>query len=116
MNKKNKWRLATFLLATLLLLSLHPEVRVLGMFIEVLGLDIYILLIETQLLLIAGTFHRHRIKPALIAVNAFFERADSFYFIPSRALIRTYPPIVLHMVPFLVTTYCLVITPAFLYS
>lgn len=116
MNKKGKWRLATLLLATILLLSLHPEVRALGLFIEVMGLNIYILLIEAQFLLIVGALYRHRIKPALIAINAFFESADSFYFIPSRALIRTYPPIVLHMVPFLVTTYCLVFTQAFLYS
>ena len=116
MEKKNWWKLATAMITTVLLLSLHPEIRALGLLVGAMGMDAFVLFFEAQLLLIIGITYRQRIRPMLRRANSIAERLDPFYFVPSLDLVRRYPPIAVHAIPFFVGLYFLLFANVYLYS
>ena len=116
MEKKNWWKLATVLIASVLVLSLHPEIRAIGLLIGATGIDAFVLFFEAQLLLAIGITYRRRIRPMLLRANSIAERLDPFYFIPSLDLVRRYPPIAVHAIPFFVGLYFLLFANVYLYS
>jgi hypothetical protein len=116
MEKKNWWKLATVMVTTVLLLSLHPEIRAIGLLVGAMGMDAFVLFFEAQLLLIIGITYRQKIRPMLLRANSVAEKLDPFYFIPSRDLVRRYPPIAVHAIPFFVGLYFLLFANVYLYS
>ena len=116
MEKKNWWKLATVMITTVLLLSLHPEIRAIGLLVGAMGMDVFVLFFEAQLLLMVGIAYRQKIRPMLLRANAIAERLDPFYFIPSLDLVRKYPPIAVHAIPFFVGLYFLLFANVYLYS
>jgi len=103
MNKNKKWKLATIAVVTFLLLSLNPEIRFIGLLIESVGLETILIAIESQLILALGIFYRQWLAPFGNLLNRILERLDPLYFRPKISLIRAYPKMVLHSIPFLVT-------------
>ena len=116
MEKKNWWKLATVMIATVLVLSLHPEFRVIGLLVGATGIDAFVLFFEAQLLLTIGITYRQRIRPMLLRANSIVERLDPFYFVPSLDLVRRYLPIAVHAIPFFVGLYFLLFANVYLYS
>ncbi|WP_226669254.1 hypothetical protein [Microbulbifer aggregans] len=103
MNMNKKWKLATIAVVTFLLLSLNPEIRLIGLVIESVGLETIFIAIEAQVILALGIFYRRWLAPLANLLNKLLERLDPLYFRPKMSLIRAYPKMVLHSIPFLVT-------------
>jgi len=92
----------------MLTFSILPEVVALGLFIDVIGMDMFVLMIQAQIGVIFIGFYSQYLKPMLSTINNFLYRIDPYYFIPSKAMIKKYPMIVMHMVPFVVAINMLV--------
>ena len=59
--KDKSWKYATALVVLLLLLN--PEAIGMAFFIDAVGLEVFLLLLEMQLLLILGSLFTNRLKP-----------------------------------------------------
>ena len=116
MNKKNVWKLLTFGVVFLLMISVSSEVRLLGIFIEAVGLDMFVLLFEVQLLAIFLALYNRLVRPVLRRVNRIFERIDPYYFVPSVVMIRKCPAMFMHSVPLLVPCYLIIFLGMSVYS
>ncbi|MDO8291002.1 MAG: hypothetical protein Q7T44_17445 [Parvibaculum sp.] len=116
MNKKRIWEILTLGVVFILVISVSPEVRLLGMFIEVIGLDMFVLLFEVQILAILLASYHRLLRPIIMRVNALLERLDPFYFISSSATLRACPAMIMHSVPFLVSFYLIVFLGISAYS
>jgi len=103
MNKSKKWKLATIAVVTFLLLSLNPEIRLIGLLIESVGLETIFIAVEAQLMLVLGILYREWLSPIANLLNRILERLDPLYFRPKMSLIRAHPKMALHSIPFLVT-------------
>ena len=102
MNKKTLWRSLTVLTVVILVSSFVPEVRMLGFLIDAVGLDVFILLLEIQLSAFILIGYRRYIYPCLSWAEWAFSKYDPYFFIPSKELVKKYPPILAHSVPFYV--------------
>lgn len=116
MSRKQIWKYITLTVVTLLIFSTAPEVRIFGLFIDVIGLDMFLLLVEVQVVvLILGLYHQW-LRPVLINLNLYLEKMDPYYFIPSLELLKKYPPMIFHAVPFLVGMYFMLALNMSLYT
>ena len=65
MNWKNKiWKYATALVVVLILLN--PEMASLALFIDAIGLELFLILLEIQLIAILSVLFNTKIKPVLV--------------------------------------------------
>jgi hypothetical protein len=102
MNMKLKdkvWSYAT--VAVVLLVILNPEMAELALFIDAVGLEMFLMLLEVQVVVIFSVFFNSKIKPAFIYVknislrflpiiswNTIKERPDSLLLaVPSPAML-----------------------------
>ena len=70
MNLKNKaWKYATAI--TVVLIILNPEMVNLALFIDAVGLEMFLMLLEVQVLAILGAFLTTKIKPILAYIKNF---------------------------------------------
>lgn len=113
---RKRWQTTTAIITGLLMLSLHPEVRLVGVMIEVIGLDILLLFFEAQVLIGLGTFYQQQISPVFTRVNQVLEKIDRYYFLPSTDQVKESPVIILHIFPFLVAISFIFYRTAMLYS
>jgi len=101
-SRKQDWKYLILPVVTLLIFSVAPEVSMLVLIIDVVGLDMILLLLEAQvLMLILGLYHQW-LRPVLMNLNKQLEKMDPHYFIPSLDILKKYPPMIFHAVPFLV--------------
>lgn len=97
--KKWTWKIATILVMGVLLLN--PELMSLALFIDAIGLDLFILLVEVQIVAISGYYFHAWIKPILMPFYKYFLKTDPYFFIPTKDSVGKYPLILCHAVPFL---------------
>lgn len=71
------------------------------LFVDAIGLDMFAMLIETQLILTFG-FVAAMAKQRILYAHHWMMGRDINYFIPTREIIRAYPPMIIHAVPGLV--------------
>ncbi len=95
--KKSFWKVATVIAVGLMVLN--PETIAFGLFIDAVGLDIFVLLVEIQVIVGTGYYFRNCVKPALNRVYEFIQRHDPYFFIPTRKIVAEYPPILCHAIP-----------------
>ena len=88
MNRKRFWKVLTVAVVFLLMISVSAEIRLLGIFIQAVGMDMFVLLFEIQLLAIFLAFYNGLVRPILGRVNRLFERIDPYYFVSSMVTIR----------------------------
>lgn len=70
MDLKNKvWKYATALVVVLILLN--PEMTQLAVFIDAVGLELFLMLIEIQVMAIIGVLLNNKIKPAFYLAKNF---------------------------------------------
>ena len=93
-----KRRLLRALVILFIVIAAGPEMGIafelIGM-IDLVGVELFLSLVFGGVL--------WRIRAVLTGINRFFERLDPFYFIPSRQQVVSYPGILVHAIPFLVT-------------
>ena len=93
-----KRRILRAVVILLILVAAGPEMGIaidlIGM-VDLVGVELFLSLVFGGVL--------WRVKQVLTAVNAFLERLDPFYFIPSRHQVASCPGILVHAVPFLVS-------------
>ncbi len=103
--KNRAWKIATLAISVPLMLAVSPEIAAVGGLIQALGLELLIPLFEVQLLAIVGYLYKDYLRPVLISADNFISRIDPSYFIPSAKSIYSYPAMLLHTVPGLVSSY-----------
>ncbi len=116
MNRKRFWKIVTLAVVFLLMISVSYEIRLLGIFIETIGLDMFILLFEVQILAIFISFYNQLVRPVLVRVNWALNRIDPYYFVPSIDTIKKCPAILVHSVPLLVPCYLILFLGLTVYS
>ncbi len=95
--KKSTWKIATFLVVGFLIFN--PELVVFGMFIDAVGLDLFLLLLEVQVVALFGYYFQNWIKPAINLIKGFIQKHDPYFFIPTRNVISKFPAILCHALP-----------------
>jgi hypothetical protein len=95
--KKSLWKVLSFLV--ILFFLLKPEYIALGLFIDAIGLDIFLLLLEVQFIAVSGYWFQNWLKPILKPIYLLFIKIDPYFFIPSKSVIKKMPSILLHAVP-----------------
>jgi len=95
--KKSAWKIVTLLVVGTLIFN--PELVAFGMFIDYVGLDLFLLLLEVQVVTLFGYYFQNWIKPALKLVMKFLQKFDPYFFIPSRNVISKFPVILCHAIP-----------------
>lgn len=72
MSLKNAaWRFAT--VVTVMLIILNPEMMALASFIDVVGLEMFLVLVEVQMLAIAGMLLNDRLRSALAYLERYLD-------------------------------------------
>ena len=101
---KNKkfWKVASVIISTCLIMAVMPEVRLLGIFVEVMGLDMILMIIGGYFLFPLKWVYSKSISPAIHFVNSVLEKVDPYYFVARRKDIAECPQLIVHTVPFLV--------------
>ena len=97
--KKWMWEIATISVVCILLLN--PELVSLALFVDAVGLDIFLLLIEVQIVAVSGYYFHTWFKPILMPFYKCLLKVDPYFFIPTKDSVGKYPMILCHAVPFL---------------
>ncbi|WP_254304091.1 hypothetical protein [Shewanella sp. VB17] len=69
--------------------------------IDAIGLDLFLLLIEVQIVAVSGYYFQVWFKPILIPYYKILRKVDPYFFIPTKNSVAKYPMILCHAVPFL---------------
>lgn len=89
MNFKNRlWKIATVFIV--LFIAVNPEMVELALFIDAIGLEMFVMLVEVQLIAIISLFYQSRIKPAVNYIQHVWLRRKPTHLtlvIPSPALL-----------------------------
>lgn len=95
--KKAIWLCAMTMAVVILLFS--PLVGFeLVFFIDAIGIDMFAILLEAQLLVTIGLI-TSKMKHTMLSVHEWLMQRDANYFIPGIETIRAYPPMIIHAVP-----------------
>ena len=92
--KEKAWKYATAL--TVAVIILNPEMAKIALFIDAVGLKMFILLLEVQIIAVFGPFFNTRIKPIYIYTKNLIIRHTP---IPSWATIKNEPSMLVLSVP-----------------
>lgn len=90
-------KIAGFLVVTSLLLN--PEFMVLGLFIDGIGFELFLMLLEVQIVAMFGYYFQHWFKPVAKPIYKFIQRFDPYFFVPTRQSIVQHPAILAHAIP-----------------
>jgi hypothetical protein len=116
MRKKDIWKYLTLAIATILMLSLAPEVRLFALLVDAIGIDVFILLLESQVIVLFLGLYHQKVSPIVSYLDAKLKKWDPYYFVPSVSQIRQYPPLAFHSAPFLVGLYLMFIVNVPIYA
>lgn len=95
--KKSLWKLTTFLVVVFFLLK--PEFMMLGLFIDGIGLELFLLLLEVQFVAVGGYYFREWFKPVLKPIYVRFQKIDPYFFVPTKSSLAKIPGMMLHAIP-----------------
>jgi hypothetical protein len=70
--KDKAWKYATA--AVVVLIILNPEMIELALFIDAIGLEMFLMLFEVQVLMIMGALLNNNIKPAISSLKHFIKK------------------------------------------
>jgi len=78
MNLKNKlWKYATLCLVVIIILN--PEMVGLALFIDAIGLEMFIMLLEVQVLAILSAILNNKIRPMFEFIKLYYSRNFPFF-------------------------------------
>ncbi|WP_133408168.1 hypothetical protein [Parashewanella tropica] len=98
--KKVYWKIVTLVVFSFLLIN--PEAVPLVLYIDAIGLELFLMLLEVQFIAIAGYYFHVWVKPVLAPVYHSISKLDPYFFIPTKNVIKKHPAMLCHAVPFLV--------------
>jgi hypothetical protein len=84
-----------------LLLS-NPEWLALGLFIDAIGLEMFVMLLQIQFISIASYYFHTWFKPVMKPFYMFVVKYDPYFFLPTKDAAKECPPLMCHAIPFLV--------------
>lgn len=116
MNKDKVWKYLTVGVATILMLSIFPEIRVLGLFIDAIGLDLLLITVEGYLVMVFAFIYHGQIRPLLAWLNERCKKVDPYYFVPKNAQLRFCPQLAFHSVPKLISASTIVLGASLIYA
>jgi len=87
-------------IATVCLLLVKPELLTLALFVDAVGLDLILILIQFQIVAVGGYYFQFWIKPMLMPMYKYLQKVDPYFFIPTKDLVRQCPMLLCHSVPF----------------
>ncbi len=91
--KNSLWKIATLFVVIFFLLK--PEFMALGIFIDAIGLDLFIMLLEVQFIALFGA----RIKYLFKYIEKYISNLDPYFFLPTKSIITQFPLILVHAIP-----------------
>lgn len=94
---KSSWKIVSFLLVIFLLAK--PEFMTLALFIDGIGLELFVLLLEVQAVAVCGYYFQNFFKPIAKPIYKFAQRFDPYFFIPTKSVIAQYPIVFVHAIP-----------------
>ena len=95
--KESSWKIASFMVVIFFLLK--PEFMVLGLFIDSIGLELFVLLLEVQAVAVFGYYFQTWFKPAVKPLYQFIQKFDPYFFIPTKNVVAKYPIVFVHAIP-----------------
>ncbi|RYY76395.1 MAG: hypothetical protein EOO52_02455 [Gammaproteobacteria bacterium] len=116
MNKKKILKCLTILVTIYLMLSLAPEIRMFGAIVDIIGLEVFFLLLASYLVIALKQIYDGTLKWMLSWLNEKFERIDPFYFVPTINQLEECPQLIFHSVPFFVSVSFLLFAQVSLFS
>ena len=100
MNKKKALKIVSILVVSIFLLSAFPEIRFIGLFIDLIGFEVFFLLVSLQLKASLTLVWKYTADHTFIRLHRFLLSADGYYFIPSYSHLKQCPALFLHAIPF----------------
>jgi len=95
--RKSSWKIASFLVVSFFLFK--PEFMALGLFIDGIGLELFVLLLEVQAVAVFGYYFQNWFKPVAMPVYKFVQKLDPYFFVPTKSVISQYPIVIIHAIP-----------------
>jgi len=99
-SPKTLSKIFAFLIVCLLLSN--PELLALGLFIDAIGLEIFVMLLQAQIIAIASYYFHVWFKPVFKPFYKFIDKHDPYFFVPTKAGVKECPALLCHAMPFLV--------------
>ncbi|WP_223294738.1 hypothetical protein [Shewanella loihica] len=97
MLKKWMWKLFTLVFIGFLLVN--SELVGLAMFIDAIGLDLFLMLLEVQLIAVFGFYFNSWFKPILLPIYKKTQKLDPYFFIPKLQHVKQVPALFCHAIP-----------------
>ncbi|QYJ84468.1 hypothetical protein K0H80_14570 [Shewanella aegiceratis] len=91
------WKLFTLVFIGFLLVN--SELVGLAMFIDVIGLDLFLMLLEVQLIAVFGFYFNSWFKPILLPIYKKIQKLDPYFFIPKYQHVKQLPALFCHAIP-----------------
>lgn len=101
MKKQTVWKGLSLVAVFILMTSLMPELNLLGMLVDFVGLDIVVLMIEAQVVVFFMVLLKNYIAPIIEIFFEKIERLDKFFLRSSIPQMIKCPALFAHAVPFL---------------
>ena len=95
--KKSLWKIASFLVVSFLIFK--PELMTFALLIDGLGLELFVLLLEVQVIATFGYCFQSWFKPIAKPIYKFIQKFDPYFFVPTKSVVAQYPVIFLHAIP-----------------
>mgnify|MGYP000093997600 CR=1 FL=1 len=97
MLKKWIWKLLTLVFIGFLVVN--PELAGLAMFIDAVGLEVFLMLLEVQLVAVFGFYFNSWFKPILLPIYKKLQSIDPYFFIPKFQHVKQVPALFCHAIP-----------------
>ena len=91
------WKFATALIV--LTLICNPVLIELALLIDLVGLDVFLIVIELQFVALIGYHFNMWVKPTLKIVYSTIQKFDPYFFLPTKSIVKQYPLILCHAIP-----------------
>ncbi len=95
--KKSSWKISSFLLVIFLLLE--PEFIAFAILLDGIGLELFVLLLEVQVIAVFGYYFQNWFKPVAKPIYKFIQKFDPHFFVPTKSVIAHYPIVLVHAIP-----------------
>lgn len=95
--KKSSWKTASFFAVVFLLFK--PELMTLALLIDGLGLELFVLLLEVQVIATLGYYFQHWFLPIAKPIYKLIQKFDPYFFVPTKSVVAQYPIIFVHAIP-----------------
>jgi hypothetical protein len=92
----------TLAFLTVCFLLSNPEWLALGLFIDAIGLEMFVMLLQAQVITIVSYYFHVWFKPVFKPFYRFIDQHDPYFFVPTKAAVKECPALLCHAMPFLV--------------